>query len=97
MEKNVGGYDRIARFVLGPLLVVLAVAAYGGYITLASGLLGATIVWAALAIGAVLIVTAATQMCPLNSVFGIDTYRSSAGDGTAETDSESESRAGRPM
>jgi|AntRauTorcE11898_2_1112593.scaffolds.fasta_scaffold126914_1 hypothetical protein len=97
MEKNVGGYDRIARFVLGPLLVVVAVAAYGGYITLASGLIGAAIIWAALAIGVVLIVTAATQKCPLNSVFGLDTYRRSADDSTTEVDSETEPRADRPM
>ena len=94
MERNVGGYDRIARFVLGPLLVVLVAAAFGGYVTVASGLFGAAILWAALLVGAVLIVTATTQICPLNSMLGINTYRGQSE--SAGSDSETEPRGERP-
>ena len=75
MKRNVGGYDRIARFVLGPLLVIVAVAGFAGYVTIASGLLGAAVLWAALLVGAVFLVTATTQRCPLNRVLGFDTFR----------------------
>jgi hypothetical protein len=75
MERNVGGYDRIARFILGPLLVILAAAGFAGYVTVASGLLGAAVLWAALLVGAVFLVTATTQKCPLNRVLGLDTFR----------------------
>jgi hypothetical protein len=92
MEKNVGGYDRIARLVLGPILVIIAVAAFGGFVTLASGLVGAAILWGALLVGAVFIVTATTQTCPLNSVLGINTYRGE--DDTHEEDTDA--GAGRP-
>ena len=94
MERNVGGYDRIARFVVGPLLVALVVAAFFGYVTIASGLFGAAILWAALLFGAVLIVTAATQMCPLNRMLGINTYRDRSEAAGSET--EAESRDERP-
>jgi hypothetical protein len=92
MEKNVGGYDRKARLVLGPILVVVAVAAFVGLVTLASGFLGAVLIWAALLVGAVFIVTATTQTCPLNSVLGINTYRGE--DDTHEEDTDA--GAGRP-
>jgi hypothetical protein len=93
MHKNVGGYDRLARFVVGPLLVLLAAAVYGGYLTLASGLLGAVIVWAALIVGAVLLVTAMTQKCPLNSILGINTVRGRRPGGDApESDTEPATR-----
>ena len=104
MEKNVGGYDRIARFVVGPLLVIIAVVAYFEVITLASGLLGAALIWAALAVGLVLVVTATTQQCPLNSVLGFDTFRGEDGETSVDadrspvdTETETEPRTGRPM
>jgi hypothetical protein len=89
MEKNVGGYDRIARFVVGPLLIVLGLATAGGVLTLATGALGLVVTALALVVGAVLTVTAVTQKCPLNSMLGMNTYdgRGSA----AETDATSRS------
>lgn len=75
MEKNVGGYDRIARFVVGPVLIVVGAAAFGGLLTLAAGTLGLVLAGVAVLVGAVLTVTAATQKCPLNSVIGMNTYR----------------------
>ncbi|WP_225333461.1 YgaP family membrane protein [Halomicrobium urmianum] len=74
MEKNVGGYDRIARLVVGPILLLVAVAVLAGVVTV-TGLLGAALIVGALLVGLVLLVTGFTQRCPLNDVLGIDTYR----------------------
>lgn len=90
MEKNVGGYDRLARLVVGPVLIVVAVAAIGGVVTIASGTTGAVIVALALLVGAVLTVTAVTRTCPLNSLLGINTYRAPSGPGAASDDAEPE-------
>ena len=78
MKKNVGGIDRIARFIVGPLLVVVGLAALGGLVTLAAGTLGVVVAALALLLGAVFTATAATQKCPINSLLGLNTYR--AGD-----------------
>lgn len=89
MEKNVGGYDRIARLVLGPILIIAAVAIYLETLAVA-GLLGAALIVAGLLVGAVFVVTGATQTCVLNSVLGIDTYR-----GGASEDSTTDTGVGR--
>ncbi|MBX0346729.1 YgaP family membrane protein [Haloarcula pellucida] len=75
MEKNVGGFDRTARFVVGPILFLVGIAALGGVLTLAAGTIGLVLGGLALLVGLVLTVTAVTQKCPLNSVIGLDTYR----------------------
>lgn len=75
MEKNVGGYDRFARFVAGPVLIVVGIAALAGQLTLAAGTLGLALAAVALLVGAVFTVTATTQKCPLNRLLGIDTFR----------------------
>jgi hypothetical protein len=82
MEKNVGGYDRIARLVLGPVLIIAALAVYFEVLAVA-GLLGAALVVAGLLVGAVLVVTGATQVCVLNRLLGIDTYRDRTGEDEA--------------
>jgi hypothetical protein len=94
MQKNVGGYDRIARLILGPALIVVVAAVFGGYLTLASGLLGAAILWAGLVVGAVFVVTGATQKCPINSLLGFNTVR---GSDESSPEMDSDSGAGRPM
>jgi len=88
MEKNVGGYDRIARAVLGPVLVVVGAASLAGFLTIAAGTLGLVIAVAALLVGAVLATTAVTQKCPLNDLLGVNTY-----EGATATETES---AGKP-
>lgn len=68
MEKNVGGYDRIGRIVIGLLIALAGLAALAE--------LWAVSIWVgvlALAIGAILLVTGATQQCPINEAAGIDT------------------------
>ena len=60
MIKNVGSPDRIARFVIGALLVLLAL----------TGTIG---VWGW--IGVVLIATAVLNFCPLYRILGINTCK----------------------
>ncbi len=93
MQKNVGGYDRIARLTLGPILIIAVAAVFGGFVTLATGLLGAALLWVGLVVGAVFLVTGTTQKCPLNSVIGLNTYRGDADEMTTEP----ESSTGRAM
>jgi hypothetical protein len=92
MQKNVGGYDRIARLVVGPLLIVVGAAAFGGLFTIAAGTLGLVVAGIALLVGAVLLATGITQKCPLNDALGIDTFRGKAG---RETETPGKD-AGRP-
>ena len=89
MEKNVGGYDRIARFILGPALIVVGGAALAGLLTVAAGTLGTAIAAIAVLVGLVLTVTATTQKCPLNRAFGLNTY---GGGETTETTTDGETR-----
>ena len=84
MEKNVGGLDRIARLVLGPALLLLGVAALAGLFTLAAGTTGLVVAGLLLVVGAVLTVTALTQKCPLNSLIGLNTFRSGESHSTTE-------------
>ncbi|NHX36625.1 MULTISPECIES: YgaP-like transmembrane domain [Halolamina] len=69
MEKNVGGFDRTARLVAGPLLALLGVAA------LLDAIPGGTIVGAVLlVVGVVFTGTGLTQRCLIHRVFGFDTF-----------------------
>lgn len=62
MTVNVGALDRIARAVLGLVLLYLGFAVAGG-------------LWQVLAIvaGLVMLGVAATRVCPVYSLFGIKT------------------------
>jgi lysylphosphatidylglycerol synthetase-like protein (DUF2156 family) len=66
MPQNVGGTDRIARIALGIVLILLP---------LVTGFAAATpwLWWAALVVGAVMLVTGAARTCPLYSVIGVNT------------------------
>jgi len=68
MERNVGNLDRIVRIALGVLAAIAGAAAIGGYWA-AGAAVGALTV----AVGAVLVVTGATQRCPIYAGAGIDT------------------------
>lgn len=70
MDKNVGSLDRLARLVLGGLLILAGLAGYLGTLEL-----GLTIAGLALVIGAVLLATGATQRCPLWAVLRVNTRR----------------------
>ena len=63
MKLNVGGYDRIGRFVLGAVLLLVGVAA------------PLSAVWQTVVfvVAAIALVTAGVQYCPVNQLFGINT------------------------
>jgi len=68
MQQNVGGLDRTARILLGPILVLAAIAAFTGYFAL-----GAAVGAACLVAGTILLGTGTTQKCPANELAGVDT------------------------
>lgn len=69
MTPNVGNIDRIARAVLG---VILLIAPFLGAVPLFDSVVAATI---SVVVGLVLLATAATRLCPLYSMLGINTCR----------------------
>ncbi len=70
MDKNVGGFDRTARIVVGGLLVIAGVA---GLVELWA--VGFVVGAVALLVGVVLFVTGTTRKCPINETTGIDTRK----------------------
>ncbi|SFF86275.1 Protein of unknown function [Halopelagius inordinatus] len=92
MQKNVGGYDRIARLVVGPVLVIVGAAMVAGLVTVATGILGTVLAGGALLVGAVFVVTGMTQKCPLNRALGLNTHR----DEDTEQKETADRMAGRP-
>ena len=65
MQRNVGGYDRIVRGVLGSWLVVVAAAAYQDEKrerAAMAGIAGAGLLW-----------NAVTRFCGGNYLLGVDT------------------------
>ncbi|MEF8775014.1 MAG: DUF2892 domain-containing protein [Haloarculaceae archaeon] len=89
MHKNVGGYDRIARFIVGPVLIIVGGAAFAGVIALAAGTLGLVLATVAVLVGAVLTVTATTQKCPLNAVIGLNSFQEPSTDQSASDEATS--------
>jgi hypothetical protein len=70
MEKNVGGFDRTARLIGGPILLLVGLAWLVGMFALDLWL-GAVV----LLVGAILTVTGVTRKCPANSILGMNTFR----------------------
>jgi hypothetical protein len=65
MKTNVGSVDKIVRFLIAVLMSVL-------YFTgTVSGVLG----YVALAVGAIMLLTAVVGTCPLYMLFGINTCK----------------------
>ncbi|MFB6166676.1 MAG: DUF2892 domain-containing protein [Candidatus Nanohaloarchaea archaeon] len=74
MEENVGNKDRQARLFVGAFLTVIGLAGYAGYVTLAFGPLPQALTSVvSIVIGAVLLVTGATNKCLLYSALDMDT------------------------
>ncbi len=69
MSVNIGTADRVVRLVLGLALIVAALAS--GLPLFAEPLIR----YVAVAVGAVLAVTAVVRFCPLYRIFGIRTCR----------------------
>ena len=68
MKENVGKIDRIARSIIGPALLVVGYKKLGGD-------RGELVGLAAMIAGTTLVESAITRVCPLNTLFGIDTRR----------------------
>lgn len=83
MEPNVGGNDRIARLIVGPILILAGIAGYVGVLALAVGpvpqALASVIV---LLVGVILLVTGVVAKCPLNGILGINTRRANSSEET---------------
>ncbi|WP_128225151.1 YgaP family membrane protein [Halobacteriaceae archaeon SHR40] len=76
MKKNVGGIDRIARLVIGPILILAGVAGYAGLLVLAVGPLPQTLTAVIVfVVGTILLVTGLSQTCPMNRLLGVNTNR----------------------
>jgi hypothetical protein len=92
MEKNVGGYERIARIAGGTLLVLYAAMELGGVVDVVGDGTALLALLAGLAVvGSILLVTGTTQQCPINQQVGRNTYRAKgAGEGDAEEDASEE-------
>lgn len=69
MRFNVGTPDRIARIVIGAVLVLLPF--FSGLALFANPLW----LWASVAVGAVLILTAILRFCPLYAILGVSTCK----------------------
>ena len=83
MKKNVGGVDRAARLVIGPVLLLAGVAGYVGLFSLAVGPLPQALTAAiTFLVGTVLLVTGLIQRCPLNRLLKLNTYQQ---EGTRES------------
>ena len=65
MKKNVGTGDRFLRVMVGVIALILGL----------SGMLEGTVKWVALGAGAVMVVTASVQFCPLYTLLGINTCK----------------------
>ncbi|MFB6106407.1 MAG: YgaP-like transmembrane domain [Halobacteriaceae archaeon] len=82
MDRTVGDADRIVRLAVGAVLVVVALAAFGGtFGALSSGTTALAV--AGVVVGAVLLVTGYTRFCLVYSLLGIDTL--GGDDGERET------------
>jgi hypothetical protein len=68
VRENVGGMDRAWRALVGPGLLALGYARWGGREGTLGGLL-------AMLSGVLITETAITRVCPLNEVLTIDTAR----------------------
>lgn len=94
MRENVGNVDRIARSLLGPLLMLAAYTRLGAREGRLPGLIG-------FVAGALVIESAVTRVCPVNALLGLDTRtsRERIRDFRADIDEQSErivSEYGRP-
>lgn len=69
MRINVGTPDRIARLIVGAVLVLLPVLS--GLPLFASP----AVFWAAIVVGAVLVATAVFRFCPIYTVLGLSTCK----------------------
>lgn len=65
MKKNMGGMDRIVRFIIAGIVLAL-------YFT---NVIGGTLAYVLLGLAAILVVTSFMNFCPLYAVLGINSCK----------------------
>ncbi|WP_339837693.1 DUF2892 domain-containing protein [uncultured Flavobacterium sp.] len=65
MKKNVGNGDRFLRIMIGIIALILVIG----------NVVEGTLMWIALAVGLIMVVTSSIQFCPLYSLFGYSTCK----------------------
>lgn len=65
MKKNVGNGDRFFRVIIGIIALIIGI----------SGFFEGLINWILLGVGAIMVVTASIQFCPLYTILGINTCK----------------------
>ena len=65
MKKNIGTGDRFLRVMIGVIALIFGL----------SGMLEGTLKWVVLGVGAVMVITASVQFCPLYTLLGINTCK----------------------
>lgn len=68
MTKNVGNIDRMARGIVGIILILLPFMS--GF-----GAGSALLTWGAVAVGGILVLTSVFRLCPLYSILGMNTCK----------------------
>jgi len=66
MRENVGGADRVARFVIGPVLMGIGLVQLGSR-------RGRALAALALVAGAAVLESGITRVCPVSRLLGLDT------------------------
>ncbi|MFB6145620.1 MAG: DUF2892 domain-containing protein [Candidatus Nanohaloarchaea archaeon] len=75
MEKNVGRNEKSIRIVVGSLLLLVGIGGYAGLFSVATGLLPQALTSIILVlVGIILLATGLLEKCPLNTVFGRNSY-----------------------
>lgn len=65
MKKNVGNGDRFLRIMIGIIALILVIG----------NVVGGTLMWVALAVGIIMVLTSSLQFCPLYALLGVNTCK----------------------
>jgi hypothetical protein len=65
MKKNVGNGDRFLRIMIGIIALILVIG----------NVVEGTLMWIALAVGVIMVLTSSLQFCPLYGLLGINTCK----------------------
>lgn len=80
LERNVGGTDRLVRFVVGPALVLVGAAVLVGILSVAPGWAGTGLAVGAVLVGGLITKSAVSRQCPGNALLGRNTCSLSTDD-----------------
>lgn len=65
MKKNVGNGDRFLRIMIGIIALILVIG----------NVVEGTLMWVALAVGIIMVLTSSLQFCPLYALLGVNTCK----------------------